>query len=375
MIYKKYQTKTILNTQKKGDSGWFWTKYSASAYKGCEWGCIFCYSRDEKYNPYKPGEKEVEKISDPYSEYIKAKENAPELLRKALVKKPKDLIYISGYQPVEKKYRLTRQLLEVCLDLKFPVFVNERSPLLLDDLGLLKNINEASFANVGFSMITGSDNDVQKTFEPKSPPVKSRFEAMKKIAGAGILTGTIFMPILPFLSDDEKTIEEVVKNTKDNGGKYVLSAGLTLWGSCGDFFYKKLQATYPDLVKKYKDLYRNKNAFEEYTKFVHLQVKKSCQKYGLTHFIPRPVNYFPKELQINKKIAALFHLRARDLSFVSENKSREWDYRNAGWALEWLVASIVPVYKKSGVAGLEKLLGVSNFIAKEIATNLDKIGS
>jgi len=84
-MYKIYKTKTILNVHKHCDGGWFWSKYSASPYIGCEWGCQYCYSRDEKYNPHKATrDPMVLEFKDPFSEYIKIKENAPEILRKSL---------------------------------------------------------------------------------------------------------------------------------------------------------------------------------------------------------------------------------------------------------------------------------------------------
>ena len=154
-MYKTYNAKTILNTNKHIDGGWFWTKYSAYPYIGCEWGCEYCYSRDEKYNPHKLGrDNTVSQFNDPFSEYIKIKENAPELLRKSLENKPRDLIYLDNYMPIEEKYQYVRRFLVVCLDQNFPVFINDKSPMVLRDLDILKKISQKSYLNVGWSIIT-----------------------------------------------------------------------------------------------------------------------------------------------------------------------------------------------------------------------------
>ncbi|MBO3798715.1 MAG: hypothetical protein JTT13_07590, partial [Candidatus Brockarchaeota archaeon] len=111
-MYKTYKAKRVLNIHKHCDGGWFWNKYSASPYVECEWGCEYCYSRDEKYNPYRPSrDPQVLKFEDSFSQYIKIKENAPELLRKELENRPRDLIYLSGYQPAEEKYKYVMRML------------------------------------------------------------------------------------------------------------------------------------------------------------------------------------------------------------------------------------------------------------------------
>ena len=130
---------------------------------------------------------------------------------KALKNKPRDLIYLDNYQPIDSQYQYTRKMLEVCFELGFPVFVNEKSSMILRDLDVLKKINKKSYLNVGWSIITTKDDETRKIFEPKAPLVKARFEAMKKLAENKILTGTVFMPILPFIYDDERNIEAVIK--------------------------------------------------------------------------------------------------------------------------------------------------------------------
>ena len=111
-MHKIYRAEKILNIHRHADGGWFWIKYSAVPYVGCEWGCQYCYSRDEKYNPHKASrDPEVLKFKDAFSEYIKIKENAPELLRNELRGKPIDLVYLDGYQPIDAEYQYARKML------------------------------------------------------------------------------------------------------------------------------------------------------------------------------------------------------------------------------------------------------------------------
>ncbi|MBU1177828.1 hypothetical protein KJ903_01285 [Patescibacteria group bacterium] len=370
--YQPYQPKTILNTQKHGDGGWFWGKYSASPYIGCQWGCVYCYCRDEKYNPHKklPAEKAAQ-LDDPFSQYIKIKTNAPELLRKALAKKSKDLIYLDCYQPVDSKYRMGEKLLKVCYDLGFPVFINCKSPLLLEDLGLLKKIKRKSHLNIGWSIITARDDKTRSIFEPKAPPVATRFAAMKKLSQTGIITGTVFMPILPFIYDNAEDIENVVRSTKEAGGQYVLDGGLTLWGYCGTYFYKALAKYDSGLVSKYKELYNDNRCFHEYTKQVHELVLKYCRKYKVIPYIPRPVSFYPAKLRKNKEVAAHLYLEAREIQLSGQGGYREWAYRKGAWALDEMSTNIVEIYQQEGKDGIKKIKGIGDKLADKIVLILE----
>ncbi len=143
-----YSPKSILNKAKRADH-WFWTRYSAYPYIGCQHGCAFCYCRERKYAPYDDPED--------FAHLIKVKQNAPGLLRRALSRVPVDLVFTGDYQPAERKFQISRRMLEVCLELGFPVFVLERSPLVLRDLDLLQDINRRAPSVVAFSILTTPD--------------------------------------------------------------------------------------------------------------------------------------------------------------------------------------------------------------------------
>lgn len=366
-MYKIYKAKKILNVHKHCDGGWFWVRYSAAAYIGCEYGCEYCYSRDEKYNPHKAKrDPDVLKFKDPFSEYIKVKENAPLLLRRELKNKPLDIIYLDDYCPVDKKYQYTRKMLEICLARGFPVFINEKSPLLLRDLDILRKINKKSYLNVGWSIISAIDDEARYAFESKAPAVKARFSAMQKLAQNKIFTGTVFMPILPFIYDNEENIETVVKKTKECGGQYVLDGGLTLWGYSKTHFYKALKKYNKNLINKYDKIYSNQKSLAEYGAEVHRLVLKYCKKYVLSPYIPRPTSFYPRDLQINKKIAEKFYLEARELQLSARGGYREFAYRKAGWILDDLHVNIKEIYEQKGIDGIMQIKGFGPKLASKI---------
>ncbi len=189
---------------------------------GCQHGCAFCYSRERKYIPYKPLDQEAkyDEEADEFSHLIKIKENAPQLLRKALGRVPVDSVFTGDYQPAERKFKLSRKMLEVCLELGFPVFVLTRSALVIRDLDILKAINQRARAVVAFSIISTPDSSNYKNvsrLEGLAPNVEKRFAAMEQLAMEDILTGTVAMPLMPGLCDDDMNIKTWRNGLLDTG--------------------------------------------------------------------------------------------------------------------------------------------------------------
>jgi DNA repair photolyase len=363
--YELYQPTKILNIHKHNDGGWFWSRYSVDPYVGCSYGCTYCYSRQEKYN-YLARYEKSKQLADPFSQYIKIKGNAPQLLKKELKNKPRDIIYISGYQPIEAKYKLVRQLLNVCLDLGFPVFINEKSSMLLRDIDLLKAINKQTYVNVGWSLIGSVDDNRKHHFEPNAPSIEQRFQAMRTLTDEGIQTGAIFMPILPYIYDSQEDIDLVVKKTRDAGGQYALDAGLTLWGACKPFFYKYLKTYDTSLIEKYDRLHTDNIVYTEYCPRIHNYVRESCRRHGIANDIPREVRFFPSHVQQNKRIAGELFATARELMVQGESRYREFAFRRAAWAIDEMTEDILSLYENNGINGLKTIPGVGEKLAVEI---------
>jgi DNA repair photolyase len=361
MTYLPYNVKKILNVNKHIDGGWFWTKYSAHPYIGCQFGCDFCYSRDSKYLPYAD--------PDDFDRIIKIKLNAAELLNKELSRVPVDLLYTGDYQPAEKEYKLSRKLLEVVLARNFPVFILERSPLVTRDLDLIKVINDQVFATVLFSVSYIDTETRKKTFESKSPAVKLRFKAMERIASQGILTGTALMPILPFISDSKQDLEEVIKITRESGGSFVLAGGLTLSGRQKTRYMNMVADFRPDLLSRYDELYtQSYSPMWDYWSRIANNVRELCRKYGINDRMPRWIPQGP--MGMNKKLAEMLFLRVYDLELEMENKSKIWAYRKAAWAIDEFDTDIQAIYTSRGTQGLLSIPNIGRKVAEEIETFL-----
>jgi len=181
MIIKEVYVKTILSKSKVSD-------YTINPYIGCEHGCTYCYARFMKRFT---GHREK------WGRFVDVKVNAARLLQRELKKKRSGRVWISGvcdpYQPIEKKYALTRRCLEILSEHGWPITVQTKSPLVKRDLELLEKFNDIE---VGLT-ITTADDAIRKIFEPKCSPIKGRIETLETLYSAGVKTYAMIAPLLP----------------------------------------------------------------------------------------------------------------------------------------------------------------------------------
>jgi DNA repair photolyase len=181
MVVREIQAKGILSVSQIYD-------YALNPYTGCAHGCSYCYARFMKrFSGHK----------EPWGEFVDAKINAPELLSREIKRKKRGRVWVSGvcdpYQPLEKRYSLTRRCLEILIREEWPVTVQTRSPLALRDLEVLR---EGRDLEVGFT-VTTADDAVRKLFEPRAPAIPDRLKALKELHQAGIKTFAMIAPMLP----------------------------------------------------------------------------------------------------------------------------------------------------------------------------------
>lgn len=361
VIFQLYRPKTILNKSKRADH-WFWTRYSAYPYIGCQHGCKFCYCRERKYSPYN-------NIGD-FAYLIKVKENAPELLQRELGRSPTDLLFTGDYQPAERKFKLSRKMLEVCYELGFPVFILTRSPLVLRDLDLIQAINQKARAVVAFSLISTPESPDYKRIrqiERLTPAPEKRFQAMQELATAGIPAGVCFMPVLPVLCDCPGNLESVIRWTAGHGGQFVLAGGLTLADQQREYFFEFLGQQFPDLLARYEHLYPPNSyaaAGGNWQK-IALQIREYCNQFGILDRMPRPIIPGDK-YSLNKRVVEQLARQAYDMELDGKALSHIWAYRRAAWAIEDLEQELGLFYRTMGVKGLEKIPEIGPLLARVI---------
>ncbi|MDX2195236.1 MAG: PA0069 family radical SAM protein [Cytophagales bacterium] len=235
--------KTIINEVPSPDLG---IMHSVNPYQGCEHGCIYCYARNaHQYWGYSAG--------IDFETKIMVKKNAPELFEKAIsanswVPQP---ISLSGntdcYQPAERKYELTRKILQICLKYRHPVGIITKNALILRDIDILSELAKLQLVCVYIS-VTTLDEALRRTMEPRTVTATQRLNILKKLTEAGIACGIMNAPIMPGLNSHE--IPDIIAQAASHGA---LAAGYTivrLNGAIGDIFTDWLTKNYPDRAQK-----------------------------------------------------------------------------------------------------------------------------
>ena len=284
-MVKEIFAKTILNRHKKRDP-WFLDDYSLNPYQLCEFNCVYCYIRGSKYGDMK--------------RELAVKINAPAILERELFRRAERKEYgfialSSATEPwmyIEEKHEITRKCLEIISKHNFPVHCLTKSSLILRDIDILKEIDENAVLPADLRgklnngvLITFSfstlDENVRKIFEPNAPKVKERLDTVKELKDLGLKVGIAFIPLLPFISDSEERIEEMVKAAKELNVNYVFFGDLTLYGKGKEIYFKVLERYFPELVEEYEKIYRGAYLIRSYRNAFYKLAFELCKKYGI----------------------------------------------------------------------------------------------
>ena len=214
---------------------------SINPYRGCEHGCIYCFARPtHAYLGWSPG---VD-----FETRILARHNAAECLRRELMKKNYQCKPIAmgtntdPYQPAELQLEITRQILEVCAAFNQPVSFVTKSALIERDLDILQAMAEKNLVEVMIS-VTTLDRELSRIMEPRAAVPERRLKTLRRLVDAGIRTGVLMAPVIPFLNDGEleQILAACAEAGADNAGYVLLRLPLEV----GELFEQWLAEHYP----------------------------------------------------------------------------------------------------------------------------------
>ncbi|HEV2352519.1 MAG TPA: radical SAM protein [Terriglobia bacterium] len=276
--YFAMQSRSTLNRESSGRMPFAWT---LNPYRGCEFGCKYCYAR------YSHEFMEMWDGLD-FERKIFAKVNSPELLREELRRaRDKGLPIALGtatdpYQPAEKQFGITRNLLEVFADFAGLDFsITTKGTLILRDLDLLRTIASRHRFSVHIT-VTTLDERLARLLEPKAPPPVNRLEAVAELARAGIRVGVNAMPILPGLTDSERSLDQLAGAAAQAGARFLHGNILFLMPSAMRQFMPFLEREFPRLVKRYRKLYARSAYLDgEYKEQIKKRMADLRARYGL----------------------------------------------------------------------------------------------
>jgi DNA repair photolyase len=220
--------------------------YSINPYQGCEHGCIYCYARNShEYYGYSAGLDFERKII--------IKRNAAQLLTKHLNKKhyiPVPIM-LSGntdcYQPIERKLKITRSLLEVFLRYHHPVSIITKNNLILRDLDLISELARLNLIHVNLS-ITTLQESIRQKLEPRTVTGAGRIAVIRKLSAEGVPVRVMVAPIIPGLNSEE--IPEIISKAAEAGARAAGFTMVRLNGSIGEIFTDWIFKVFPDRAEK-----------------------------------------------------------------------------------------------------------------------------
>lgn len=260
------------------NTAWFGCDYTMNLYRGCCHGCIYCDSRSDCYH--------IENFDT-----VCAKQDALRIVRDDLARYVKPGVIATGamsdpYNPFEAKENLTRNALELINAYEYGVAIDTKSNLITRDIDVLRTIKEHSPVLCKITITTPHDKLAAK-LEPNVASPSQRFTAVQQLACAGIFTGILLMPVLPFLEDDEHSILELVHQASQNGARFIYPYfGVTLRTGQREYFYRQLDKAFPEqnYATKYRSRFGNQyHCASQNSKQLWQTFTDACHQTGLLY--------------------------------------------------------------------------------------------
>jgi DNA repair photolyase len=281
----------------------FW---SINPYVGCAFGCAYCYARyAHRYvleraataHPEHDLLQEDANTLPPWLAFerrIFVKENAADVLRRALRQGSDRHLALLGeesivigtatdpYQPAERRFRITRRVLEVLAEHPgLSIVIITKSPLVTRDVDLLRRIARHSEITVHLSLIT-LDRALARRLEPRAPTPEARVRALARLRAHGIDVGINVMPVLPGITDTPAQLEALVRTVAEQGATYVNACALRLQSAARQRYLPFIAQEFPELAGRYRATYgESPQVGERYREGLRRYFKRLCARYGV----------------------------------------------------------------------------------------------
>ena len=260
--------------------------YTINPYRGCEFGCAYCFAR---YTHEYMGWEEwldFERII-----YIKA--DAPAVLAREL--QPEKLYgqaigigtVTDPYQPAERRHQVTRKLLEVFAQHRgLQLSLTTKSALVLRDVDLLQELHRRHHLTLQITLIT-ADRALCRRIEPRAPTPERRFQAIRGLSDAGLHVGVFAVPLLPFLTDSEEHLDGLLRHCADAGARFIVAGNLRLRSSARQRFEPWLEEHFPELAPAYRRFFAAGSRLgAAYQQGVLERFARARARYGLPDHLP-----------------------------------------------------------------------------------------
>ena len=267
--------------------------WTINPYRGCEFGCRYCYARyTHEFMEMRDGLEFEQKI------YVK--QHAADLLRSDLRRvKPGESIALGTatdpYQPAERRYEVTRGILEEFARHRgFELGIVTKSNLIVRDLDLLRAVSWNNALSVHMT-VTTLKVELARILEPRAPRPDLRLDAVRQLSAAGITVGVSCCPVLPGITDSPSDLEAVVSAAAAAGARHIFANPLFLKPCSAAVFLPFIEQQFPKLVESYRQRYQDRSFLSpSYGKRIAQLIARFREKYGIRRADPRGTTYANK---------------------------------------------------------------------------------